>query len=185
MHLMTCLHDIPETRFQFSLFASHICRVFTTDVSWTHCRGTTINTSSANTHRHSAIQPRYHQSYTCIWLNDREYARVDILTRDSLVERYFEASPEPFTQRSYDSAKRTLLKFWSAIHVINPLPVNENLLCRYVAYLASEGLCKKFIKLYLSAIRHPQIEFNCMDPKRRVHQHGWHPPTWGILFLTP
>ena len=49
--------------------------------------------------------------------------------------------------------------------MINPLPVNENLLCRYVAYLASEGLSPKSIKLYLSAIRHLQIEFHSVDPK--------------------
>ena len=47
----------------------------------------------------------------------------------------------------------------------NPLPVNERLLCRYVAYLASEGLSPKSIKLYLSAIRHLQIEFQGVDPK--------------------
>ena len=164
MHLMTCLTFL-KTRFQFSLFASHVCSTFTTDVSWTHCRGTTVNTSWANTHRHSAILPSYHQSYTCTRLNDRANARLDISTLDSLVERYFEAGLEPFTERSCDSAKRRILKFWRAIHVINPLPVNENLLCRYVAYLAWEVLSPKFIKLYLSSIRHLQIKFNSMDPK--------------------
>ena len=32
-------------------------------------------------------------------------------------------------------------------------------------YLASEGLSPKSIKLYLSAIRHLQIEFHRVDPK--------------------
>ena len=48
---------------------------------------------------------------------------------------------------------------------LNPLPVSESLLCRYVAYLAEEGLAPKTIKLYLSAIRHLQVSMNLSDPK--------------------
>ena len=48
---------------------------------------------------------------------------------------------------------------------LKPLPVSENLLCRYVAYLAEQGLAPKTIKLYLSAVRHLQVSMNLSDPK--------------------
>ena len=41
---------------------------------------------------------------------------------------------------------------------ISPLPVCERHLCSFVAYLAKEGLKFRIIKVYLSAIRHMQIE---------------------------
>lgn len=68
------------------------------------------------------------------------------------------------TQRSYESAKRRFVNFCRRSNCINPFPVNEQLLCRYVAYLLSEGLAPRSIKLYLAAIRHLQIELHFPAP---------------------
>lgn len=47
----------------------------------------------------------------------------------------------------------------------DPLPLTEQLLCRYVFYLAEQGLSPKSIKSYLSAVRHLQITNHMADPK--------------------
>ena len=48
---------------------------------------------------------------------------------------------------------------------MKPLPGSENLLCRYVAHLAEEGLAPKTMKLYLSAFCHLLVSMNLSDPK--------------------
>ena len=68
------------------------------------------------------------------------------------------------TQRSYSSAKRRFLSFCNDSQ-LSPLPLTEQLLCRYVSFLADQKLSPKTIKLYLSAARHLQISMNLHDPK--------------------
>ena len=45
-----------------------------------------------------------------------------------------------------------------------PFPLQETLLCRYVSYLASQGLKHKTIKAYLSGLRFTQIHLNMGNP---------------------
>ena len=80
------------------------------------------------------------------------------------MERYFRNGLAPSTQNCYDSAKRRFLSFCNRTG-LSPLPLNENLLCRYVSFLADEGLSPKTIKSYLSAARHLQIAMSLPDPK--------------------
>ena len=80
------------------------------------------------------------------------------------MEKYFHSGLAPSSHRSYDSAKRRFINFCSKASQ-DPLPVNENLLCRFTAYLAEEGLAPSTIKLYLSAVRHLQISMGLPDPK--------------------
>ena len=80
------------------------------------------------------------------------------------MEHYFRSGLAPSTHKSYDSAKRRFLCFCTQAG-LDPLPVSENLLCRYVAYLAEQGLAPKTIKLYLSAIRHLQVSMSLPDPR--------------------
>ena len=80
------------------------------------------------------------------------------------MEKYFHSGLAPSSHRSYDSAKRRFVTFCEKSH-LNPLPLNENLLCRYTAYLAEDGLAPSTIKLYLSAVRHLQIAMGLPDPK--------------------
>ena len=80
------------------------------------------------------------------------------------VERYFQSGLAPSTQNCYDSAKRRFLLFCNRTG-LSPLPLNKNVLCRYVASLADEGLSPKTIKSYLSATRHLQIAMSLPDPR--------------------
>ena len=80
------------------------------------------------------------------------------------MERYFRSGLAPSTHKSYNSAKRRFLCFCNQAQ-LNPLPISETLLCRYVAHLAEEGLTPRTIKAYLSAIRHLQVSMNLSDPK--------------------
>ena len=80
------------------------------------------------------------------------------------MESYFRSGLAPSTKRSYTSVKRRFLSFCDASNS-TPLPVTEHLLCRYVSFLAEQGLSPKSVKLYLSAVHHLQISLNFKDPK--------------------
>ena len=45
-----------------------------------------------------------------------------------------------------------------------PLPVNETILCRFVAFLVSQSLSPQSIRSYLSAVRHLQVMSGLPDP---------------------
>ena len=83
---------------------------------------------------------------------------------DGLVEKYFRSGLAPSTQRTYDSAKKRFLTFCSQ-SLLTPLPISEQISCRYVSHLADQGLSPKSIKSYLSAVRHLQISMHMPDPK--------------------
>lgn len=80
------------------------------------------------------------------------------------MERYFRSGLAPSTQRTYESAKRRFLTFCIKANLV-PLPISEQLSCRYVSHLAEQGLAPKSIKGYLSAARHLQISMLMPDPK--------------------
>lgn len=46
-----------------------------------------------------------------------------------------------------------------------PLPVNEQLLCQFAAFLAQQGLSSQTVKTYLAAIRNLQISLGFPDPR--------------------
>ena len=80
------------------------------------------------------------------------------------MESYFRAGLAPSTQRSYNAAKKRFLNFCDIVKC-KSLPATEQVLCRYVSYLADQGLSPKSIKSYLSAIRHLHIANHMHDPK--------------------
>ena len=82
---------------------------------------------------------------------------------DLLVDDYFRSGLAPSTQRTYKSAKKRFLEFCRASES-QPLPLTEQVACRYVAHLGEQGLAPKTIKAYLSAVRHLQISANMSDP---------------------
>lgn len=74
------------------------------------------------------------------------------------------------TQRSYQSAQKRYLKYCLE-RGFNPLPTTELILCRFVAYLAHQGLKQRTLKSYLSAIRHLHIAEGLEDPfKAPLHR---------------
>ena len=79
------------------------------------------------------------------------------------MDQYCEQALAASTQKSYNSAKRRYIQF-CALHHIHPTPLNEQTLCRYVAYLANEGVAHSSIKCYLAALRHLHIEQDLGDP---------------------
>ena len=64
---------------------------------------------------------------------------------------------------AYESGKRCYLSFCRQFNP-SPLPVNEGILCRFVAFLFSSSLSHQSIRLYLSAVRHLQIMNGWSDP---------------------
>ena len=84
------------------------------------------------------------------------------------MEHYFHEGLAPSTQKSYNSAKRRFISFCASINIVKPVPVDEQLLCRFVAHLSSEGLSPKSVKMYLSAVRHLQISLDGGDPNMSV-----------------
>ena len=76
---------------------------------------------------------------------------------------YFSKGIAVSTQRTYKSGKNRYIDFCEKASV-TPLPVREKHLCSFVAHLANEGLKFRTIKVYLSAIRHLQIEAGMSDP---------------------
>lgn len=64
---------------------------------------------------------------------------------------------------SYNSGKRRYISFCTQFHY-TPFPVEEAVLCRFVAFLFSASLSYQTIRSYLSAVRHMQITVGLPDP---------------------
>ena len=68
------------------------------------------------------------------------------------------------TKKVYNSGQKHFLQFCSAYSINNVLPVNQNLLCYFVAYLSKKGLGHATIKSYLAGVRSLQIEYGFQSP---------------------
>ena len=90
---------------------------------------------------------------------------------DQRVSALVSAGWAPNTRTGYTSAVRRYLKFASS-HLLQPLPVSETVILRYVAQLSIEGLAPTTIKSYLAAIRAWVIALGLSEPliwTPRVH----------------
>ena len=67
-------------------------------------------------------------------------------------------------QRSYNSVIRRYTDFCKLFQ-LSPLPLSEETLCYYVAFLADHNVTHQSIKCYLSGVRHFQIAQGLLDPK--------------------
>ena len=88
------------------------------------------------------------------WVGDT--GTVDFPHLETLVRQFVNSSIAPSTKWAYESGQRRYLTFCKKGSLV-PLPLEENQLCLFVAYLADEGLCHSSIKGYLSTIRRLQI----------------------------
>ena len=68
------------------------------------------------------------------------------------------------THKAYKAAINRFSLFCAKYGFNDPFPVNEFLLCRFVASLAQEGLSPNAIKTYLAGIRHAQILKGLPEP---------------------
>ena len=89
---------------------------------------------------------------------------LDIAELDAAVHKYCLLGLAPSTQRTYRAAINRFSVFCTRYNVSQPFPVNELLLCRFVAELAREGLAPGTIKTYLAGIRHAQIIRGLPEP---------------------
>ena len=90
-------------------------------------------------------------------------ARLDFQGLEESVHFHFSKGLASSTQRTYKAGKTRYVTFCTKAS-ISPLPVCERHLCSFVAYFAKEGLKFCTIKVYLSAVRHGQIEAAMPDP---------------------
>ena len=72
------------------------------------------------------------------------------------MDGYFRSGLAPSTSQTYNLVKHRFLSFCDKANLC-PLPLTENLLCRFVGYLSDDGLAPSSIKSYLSAVRHLQL----------------------------
>ena len=79
------------------------------------------------------------------------------------IQHYFAKGLAPSTLRTYKSGQDRYIKFCVSIDV-SPLPVCEDRLCSFAAFLADEKLKHRSIKTYMSAVRHLQISAGFPDP---------------------
>ena len=90
--------------------------------------------------------------------------RLDISELDGVVCRLYQVGLAPATQKAYQADKKRYLDFCRQSG-LQPLPVAEGGLCRFVAFLQVEGLHHSTVKSYLSAVRHLQISQALGDPR--------------------
>ena len=69
----------------------------------------------------------------------------------------------PATRRTYCSAQGRYLTYCAEEHT-QPLPTNEDILCRFIAWMFAHDLSHQTMKSYLSAVRHLQIMSGLGDP---------------------
>ena len=89
--------------------------------------------------------------------------RLALPDLESTVSGYLAQALAPSTLRTYQSGQRRFLRFCTDAD-LQPLTLSENLLCLFVAHLASQGLVPQTIKAYLSAIRFFHIMAGHGDP---------------------
>lgn len=88
---------------------------------------------------------------------------VDKQDLGKVVERLLRESLTPSSRRVYCSMQNRYLIFCSEGRV-QPLLTNEEIFCRFVAWLFVQGLSHQTMKSYLSAVRHLQITSRMGDP---------------------
>lgn len=84
------------------------------------------------------LQAPYLRSDNCVKIG------LDVIALDLAVEKYCHCGLATACHRSYNSSKHRFLNFCSKIYR-NPLPVNENLLSRFMIHLAEELLAPSTI----------------------------------------
>lgn len=117
---------------------------------------------------------------------------LDITSLDIAVGGFLDKGIAASTRTAYRSAQRRYAEFCTRYGVTHPYPLTEHILCRYVAFLAKEGLKHRTIKAYLSGIRYlqimkalgnpfevslPRLEYVLTGVKRAEAQTGQRPRT--------
>ena len=83
---------------------------------------------------------------------------------DQTVHGLFHAGLASTTAASYCSGLRKYLTFCAHFN-LNPFPLSEQNLCRFVAFLYASSFSSSSVNLYLSALRYSQIALGGQDPR--------------------
>ena len=79
-------------------------------------------------------------------------ARLDVGELEESAVFFFAKGLVDSSQKTYKSGKNRYLHFCQSVHC-SPLPASEETLCKFVSYVACEGLKHCTIRTYLLAIR--------------------------------
>ena len=90
---------------------------------------------------------------------------LDIPSLDPAVQYYCSKGIAPSTHQTYQSALKRFYSFCSLFNVVSPFPVNEDILCYFASYLATQNVSPQSIKTYLSGIRHTQVTLGLPEPR--------------------
>ena len=82
---------------------------------------------------------------------------------DLLVESMFLKGLVESTQKAYASGQRRYFKFCLSAG-LRAVPASEEVLCKFTAKMACEGLQHRTIKSYMAGVRHLHIEDSMGDP---------------------
>lgn len=88
---------------------------------------------------------------------------MDISQLEADVQRYFEQGLASSTHKTYASGIKKFKEFCVKVNLTPTLPVPQQTLCLFIAYLASTGLAYSTITTYLSALRHFQVSMDIPD----------------------
>ena len=155
MHLMKCLSFV-SAKFNFVLSSCHIRGIDNTLAD-------ALSRNNLPLFLRSRQQARPTPTPLHLALQDPSEAGLDIYQVDAAVDFYFQHAIANSTQRTYASAQSRFLSFCREFS-LQPLPVNEALLCRFASFLALQNLSHSSIKGYLSAISRLQIARGLPDP---------------------
>ena len=89
---------------------------------------------------------------------------MDLISLGPVVQRLLQAGLAPSTQRTYAAGKKKYLGFCQQCGVL-ALPITEQKLLSFVAFMSQQGLKYQTMKCYLSAVRHLQVTCGGGDPK--------------------
>ena len=95
-------------------------------------------------------------------------ARLDLGELESSAALYFAKGLADSTQKTYRAGENRFIHFCQLVGA-SPLPVSEGLLCKFVTYLARQGLKHRSLKTYLSGVRYWQIRSGYLDPFHNSH----------------
>ena len=73
------------------------------------------------------------------------------------VQGFFEQGLAGSTNRTYSSAKNRYIGFCTQAK-FSPYPLTQSTLCLFAAFLAQQGLAPQSISIYLSAVRHMEVQ---------------------------
>ena len=106
--------------------------------------------------------------------------QMDISHLDGIVQYFIGCSIASSTRAAYKSAQRRYHAFCTLFGVEQPYPLREETMCRFVAFLAGEGLKHRSIKAYLAGVRFANIAQDYGNPFLNGAMPRLEYTLWGI-----